>query len=189
MSPTGEERPTRPPPLSPRRPDAFLTLVAAKRGHLRKGGAPDLEAAARAVLHDWNSGAIRYYAEPPAPSGGVTLVSHFADGFDWEAAPTVVETVTAPCPSGLDMPGGSGSGGGWGWGGGADGAGLGSPPRKTATVPVLLIEGCVTIALNAHRGPSSKAVTNTRPRQLEPIATQAASHVARASARLTFLAS
>ena len=105
-----------------------------------------------------------------------------------EAAPTVVETVTAPCPSGSDLPGGSGSGGGWGWGGGEGGAGL-TPPRKTATVPALLIEGCVTIALNAQRGPSSTAVTNTRPRQLEPIATQAASHVARASARLTFLAS
>ena len=37
----------------------FLTLVAVKRGHLRKGGAADQDAAARGVLHDWNSGLIK----------------------------------------------------------------------------------------------------------------------------------
>ena len=62
----------------------FLTLLAAKRGHLRKGGAADHDAAARAVLHDWNSGAIRYHTEPPKSSGSVKLVERFADDFDWD---------------------------------------------------------------------------------------------------------
>ena len=67
----------------------FLTLVAAKRGHLRKGGAADQDAAARGVLHDWNSGLIKYHTEPPAPAGGVEIVGQLADTFDWEALPKV----------------------------------------------------------------------------------------------------
>ena len=70
----------------------FLTLVAAKRGHLRKGGAADHDAAARAVLQDWNAGAIKYYTEPPNPTGGVEMVSELAEGFDWNAAVPRVET-------------------------------------------------------------------------------------------------
>ena len=69
--------------------DEFLTLVAAKRGHLRKGGAADQNAAARAVLQDWNAGVIRYHTEPPKPTGGVALVDTLADNFDWDAAPRV----------------------------------------------------------------------------------------------------
>lgn len=64
----------------------FLTLVSAKRGFLRKGGAADHDAAARAVLHDWNSGALKYYTEPPEATGGVELVTQLADTFDWHAA-------------------------------------------------------------------------------------------------------
>ena len=37
----------------------FLTLVALKRGKLGKGGAADHDAAARAVLQEWNAGAAR----------------------------------------------------------------------------------------------------------------------------------
>ena len=74
----------------------FLTLVAAKRGHLRKGGAADQDAAARNILHDWNAGHIKYHTEPPKPTGGVELVSHLADTFDWEAAPRVEEEGEAP---------------------------------------------------------------------------------------------
>ena len=69
----------------------FLTLVAVKRGMLRKGGAADQDAAGRAVLHDWNSGLIKYHTEPPKPTGGVALVPRLAETFDWEAAPRVVE--------------------------------------------------------------------------------------------------
>ena len=64
----------------------FLTLVSAKRGFLRTGGAADHDAAARAVLHDWNSGALKYYTEPPEATGGVELVTQLADTFDWHAA-------------------------------------------------------------------------------------------------------
>jgi len=44
----------------------FLALIARKLGRLRKGGVPDMTAAARRVLHDWNAGKIRYWSEPPA---------------------------------------------------------------------------------------------------------------------------
>jgi len=71
----------------------FLTLVAAKRGHLRKGGAADHDAAARAVLHDWNAGHIKYCTEPPKATGGVEIVTQLADTFDWHAeADPKVET-------------------------------------------------------------------------------------------------
>lgn len=46
--------------------DEFLFHVAKLRGKLRKGGVPDMEAAARLVLQDWNQGSIQYYTEPPA---------------------------------------------------------------------------------------------------------------------------
>ncbi|KAG9092559.1 hypothetical protein FRC07_011625 [Ceratobasidium sp. 392] len=36
------------------------------RGRLTKGGAADLPAAGRSVLHDWNTGKIPYYSVPPA---------------------------------------------------------------------------------------------------------------------------
>ena len=45
--------------------DEFLTLVALKRGKLGKGGAPDRDGAARAVLQDWNGGSIAYFSEVP----------------------------------------------------------------------------------------------------------------------------
>uniref|UniRef100_A0A915CBC6 Guanine nucleotide-binding protein-like 3 homolog n=1 Tax=Parascaris univalens TaxID=6257 RepID=A0A915CBC6_PARUN len=45
--------------------DEFLALVARKLGRLKKGARPDLGAAARRVLNDWNSGSLRYYTEPP----------------------------------------------------------------------------------------------------------------------------
>jgi len=43
----------------------FLMNVAHKRGKLMKGGIPDLEAAARVILHDWNAGKLDYYTLPP----------------------------------------------------------------------------------------------------------------------------
>ncbi|CAG8754736.1 3670_t:CDS:2, partial [Racocetra fulgida] len=43
----------------------FLIHVARQRGKLKRGGIPDIEAAARIVLQDWNSGKISYYTMPP----------------------------------------------------------------------------------------------------------------------------
>lgn len=52
--------------LSPQeRADRFLHLVAVSAGMLRRGGVPDVVAAARMVLNDWNGGKIPYFTEPP----------------------------------------------------------------------------------------------------------------------------
>lgn len=48
----------------------FLALVARATGKLKKGGVPNVDAAARSVLHDWNDGKIKYYCRPPALSKG-----------------------------------------------------------------------------------------------------------------------
>jgi len=69
----------------------FLTLVAMKRGQLRKGGAADQEAAARVVMQDWNSGVIKYWSEPPQQSAAVSIVGQLGDEFDWSAAPKIDE--------------------------------------------------------------------------------------------------
>jgi hypothetical protein len=46
--------------------NGFLALVARGSGKLKKGGIPNLAAAAKAVLHDWNDGKIKFYVKPPA---------------------------------------------------------------------------------------------------------------------------
>ncbi|KAF9005046.1 P-loop containing nucleoside triphosphate hydrolase protein [Cyathus striatus] len=43
----------------------FLTMMALSNGRLLKGGTPDLNAAARQVLSDWNHQKIPYFSEPP----------------------------------------------------------------------------------------------------------------------------
>lgn len=48
---------------------SFLALVARNTGRLKKGGIPNIDAAARAVLHDWNSGRIKYYCKAPRVMG------------------------------------------------------------------------------------------------------------------------
>uniref|UniRef100_A0A7E4WBL1 Guanine nucleotide-binding protein-like 3 homolog n=1 Tax=Panagrellus redivivus TaxID=6233 RepID=A0A7E4WBL1_PANRE len=45
--------------------DTFLAFVSRKLGRIKKGGRPDLNAAARFVLTAWNTGKLRYYTEPP----------------------------------------------------------------------------------------------------------------------------
>ena len=45
--------------------DDFLRAVGKTRGVLKKGGVPDMLAAARVVLNDWNGGRIPYYTTPP----------------------------------------------------------------------------------------------------------------------------
>jgi len=46
--------------------EGFLGLVARRSGRLKKGAKPDLNAAAKIVLNDWNTGRLRYYTEPPS---------------------------------------------------------------------------------------------------------------------------
>ena len=48
----------------------FLALVARNTGKLKKGGIPNTDAAARIVLHDWNTGKIKYYCKPPVQTSG-----------------------------------------------------------------------------------------------------------------------
>ncbi|NXY20475.1 GNL3 protein, partial [Atrichornis clamosus] len=48
-----------------RDPEEFLSLLAQKRGMLKKGGVPDIENIAKVVLCDWTGGRIRYYSQPP----------------------------------------------------------------------------------------------------------------------------
>ncbi|PLW33506.1 hypothetical protein PCANC_16457 [Puccinia coronata f. sp. avenae] len=48
----------------------FLIQVCRSRGRVKKGGIPDLEGCAKAILQDWNTGRIPYYTvPPPLPQG------------------------------------------------------------------------------------------------------------------------
>ncbi|KIY62089.1 P-loop containing nucleoside triphosphate hydrolase protein [Cylindrobasidium torrendii FP15055 ss-10] len=47
-------------------PPEFLTMLALKSGRLLKGGTPDLLAAGRHVLNDWNHQKIPYFSVPPS---------------------------------------------------------------------------------------------------------------------------
>lgn len=46
-------------------PERFLPLVARKLGRLKQGGIPDVEAAAKHVLNEWNCGKLRYFTQVP----------------------------------------------------------------------------------------------------------------------------
>jgi len=54
---------------------SFLALVARGKGQLKKGGIPNTDAAARSVLHDWNSGKIKFYCKPPKASAALAARS------------------------------------------------------------------------------------------------------------------
>ncbi|KAM6256726.1 guanine nucleotide-binding protein-like 3 [Porphyrio hochstetteri] len=45
--------------------DEFLTLLAQKRGMLKKGGVPDVESGAKLLLCDWTGAKISYHSQPP----------------------------------------------------------------------------------------------------------------------------
>jgi nuclear GTP-binding protein len=45
-------------------PEDFIRRVAIKKGKLRKGGEPDLEATSKLVLIDWQRGELPYYTLP-----------------------------------------------------------------------------------------------------------------------------
>jgi nuclear GTP-binding protein len=66
---------------------SFLALVARGQGKLRKGGVPNTDAAARTVLHDWNSGKIKFYVKAPvvessSASEGGQILSQFSQVMD-----------------------------------------------------------------------------------------------------------
>ncbi|XP_031976963.1 guanine nucleotide-binding protein-like 3 [Corvus moneduloides] len=48
-----------------RDPEEFLSILAQKRGMLKKGGVPDIENMAKLVLCDWTGARIKYYSQPP----------------------------------------------------------------------------------------------------------------------------
>ncbi|KAJ3002404.1 Guanine nucleotide-binding protein-like 3 [Thoreauomyces humboldtii] len=82
----------------------FLIHVAQQRGKLRKvafaktytkGGIPDLENAARAILQDWNSGRIPFYTVPPLVGlpTNAQISSAIVEGWSREfELPDIVET-------------------------------------------------------------------------------------------------
>ncbi|KJH51328.1 hypothetical protein DICVIV_02531 [Dictyocaulus viviparus] len=74
--------------------EQFLALVARKLGRLKKGARPDINAAAKHVLKQWNNGKLRYYTHPPEdasskPGSETTIsaeiVSQFSKEFDIDA--------------------------------------------------------------------------------------------------------
>ncbi|NWR74617.1 GNL3 protein, partial [Centropus unirufus] len=48
-----------------RNTEEFLTLLAQKRGVLKKGGIPDIENIAKVLLCDWTGARISYHSQPP----------------------------------------------------------------------------------------------------------------------------
>eukprot|EP01026_Neomeris_dumetosa_P039032 TRINITY_DN3196_c0_g2_i2.p1 TRINITY_DN3196_c0_g2~~TRINITY_DN3196_c0_g2_i2.p1 ORF type:complete len:320 (-),score=83.30 TRINITY_DN3196_c0_g2_i2:575-1501(-) len=82
--------------------DEFLKLVASVRGKMKKGGTPDLEAAALVVLQDWNDGRLPYYTLPPqsAQPLNTQIVSEWSKEFDVdEVYAQEKSTVIAELPS------------------------------------------------------------------------------------------
>eukprot|EP01134_Creolimax_fragrantissima_P003330 CFRG3330T1 len=69
----------------------FLVHFATKRGKLKKGGVPNIHAAAKSLLKDWNTGAIPFYTLPPVAEHmehaqeTTTVVSGFSEEFDMAA--------------------------------------------------------------------------------------------------------
>ncbi|KAK9430579.1 P-loop containing nucleoside triphosphate hydrolase protein [Lipomyces doorenjongii] len=58
----------------------FLVHVARKRGRIGKGGIPNLQAAAMAVVNDWRDGRIQRYSLPPSelPNSSVNILKNRA---------------------------------------------------------------------------------------------------------------
>lgn len=76
----------------------FLVNIANVRGKFKKGGVADMEAAARVVIDDWNSGKMNHYVPPPGfdptillgyKQAGEALVDHKDDTL--EKAKTLTE--------------------------------------------------------------------------------------------------
>ncbi|CAD5211978.1 unnamed protein product [Bursaphelenchus okinawaensis] len=70
--------------------EMFLALVARKLGRLKKGGRPDVHAAAKHVLNEWNTGKLKYFTEPPnevevKPTVTTELLTTLSKEFDLDA--------------------------------------------------------------------------------------------------------
>lgn len=65
----------------------FLTQLARKHGKLLKGNEPDLNTAAKCVLHDWGRGRLPYFCLPP-DDGSAPLP---AEGKALQALPALAE--------------------------------------------------------------------------------------------------
>ncbi|XP_067424169.1 guanine nucleotide-binding protein-like 3 isoform X2 [Emydura macquarii macquarii] len=67
----------------------FLTLLAQKRGMLKKGGVPDTESAAKLLLYDWTGAKVSYHSLLPAsrslsPHLTKEVVAEMQQGFNLE---------------------------------------------------------------------------------------------------------
>jgi len=68
--------------------NGFLSLLAVRYGKLKKGGKPNVTAAAKSVLKDWNSGKICYYTQPPQRKNvhlESKIVTEMSEEFDWSS--------------------------------------------------------------------------------------------------------
>ncbi|CAG9534947.1 unnamed protein product [Cercopithifilaria johnstoni] len=90
--------------------DEFLAYIARKGGRLKKGGRPDLNAAARKVLIDWNCGRLRYFTEPPeimvdcSPNlCSAELLSDMSKEFDLDALDDEQNVLVEGLPTGSAM--------------------------------------------------------------------------------------
>lgn len=80
----------------------FLACVSSLRGKVRRGGAFDVEAAARVVLQDWNNGNIPFYTLPPkGPSNAhlsAAVVRQWGDEFNMQAVTSQEEAQLSSLP-------------------------------------------------------------------------------------------
>jgi len=77
----------------------FLSLLCKRMGKLKKGGVPDYNTAARAVLHDWNIGNIKYYTSPPVvKETSATLLTSLAPEFDIDSLMDTESSLMAELP-------------------------------------------------------------------------------------------
>ncbi|VDK49621.1 unnamed protein product [Anisakis simplex] len=92
--------------------EQFLALMARKLGRLKKGARPDLSAAAKHVLNDWNSGKLRYYTEPPVQVESdesnrtfcsSELLNEFSKEFDLDALDNEQKIIVEGLPSSSAM--------------------------------------------------------------------------------------
>eukprot|EP00055_Hartaetosiga_balthica_P012330 m.59552 g.59552 ORF g.59552 m.59552 type:complete len:502 (-) comp7911_c0_seq7:2235-3740(-) len=65
----------------------FLQLLAKRLGKLKKGGIPNIDASANQVLHDFHTGKVSYFSQPPAeykPENQLSaeIVSEWGEAFD-----------------------------------------------------------------------------------------------------------
>ncbi|VDP60169.1 unnamed protein product, partial [Heligmosomoides polygyrus] len=90
--------------------EQFLALIARKLGRLKKGARPDTNAAAKHVLHEWNSGKLRYYTHPPEdpstqkPETAVSaeIVSQFSKEFDIDSLDEDLRQIVEGLPMDMD---------------------------------------------------------------------------------------